>query len=65
MFATTCPNNLDVGAKNVSAVKSALAEHKIRVLGEDVGGVHGRRVKFNIASGQISIKLHNGEERKI
>jgi chemotaxis protein CheD len=65
MFANTCSNNLDVGARNVAAVKSALADQKIRLAGEDVGGVHGRRVQFNIASGQITIKLHNGESRKI
>jgi chemotaxis protein CheD len=65
MFAATCPNNLDVGAKNVAAVKAALAEHKIRLAAEDVGGMQGRRINFNIASGQITVKLHSGELRKL
>ena len=65
MFANTGADGLDIGAKNVTAVKKALDEHKIRIIGEDVGGHHGRRISFNLASGAITIKLHNGEIRKI
>ncbi len=65
MFAKTTTNCLDVGAKNIAAVKSALAEHKIRLVGEDVGGVHGRRIRFDVASGQITVKLHTGETKKL
>jgi chemotaxis protein CheD len=65
MFANTGANGLDIGTKNVTAVKKALDEHKIRVIGEDVGGNHGRRINFNLASGAITIKLHSGEIRKL
>jgi chemotaxis protein CheD len=65
MFANTCANNLDVGAKNVAAVKSVLTEHKIRLLGEDVGGIHGRRVRFEVASGKTTVRLYNGEIKEL
>lgn len=65
MFANTCVNNLDIGAKNAAAVKSALKEHKIRLIGEDVGGSHGRRVTFNIASGLTTIRTYSGETKQI
>ncbi len=65
MFANTCANNLDIGAKNVKAVKEALQQHRIRLIGEDVGGTHGRRINFNVASGAISVRLYNGVIKKI
>lgn len=65
MFANTSATGLDIGAKNIKAVREALLEHKIRLIGEDVGGSHGRRISFNLASGVTIIKLHNGEIRKL
>ena len=65
MFANTGANGLDIGAKNVTAVRNALCDHKIRIIGEDVGGSHGRRITFNLASGVAIIKLHNGEIKKL
>ncbi len=65
MFANTFANGLDIGAKNVRAVRDALTKHRIRLIGEDVGGSHGRRITFNIASGETMVRLHNGETRKL
>ena len=65
MFANLGTNHLDIGAKNVKAVKTALDEHKIRLLGEDVGGVHGRRITFDVFSGRTIVKQHNGEIREL
>jgi len=65
MFANTCSGNLNIGAKNVQATKNALVEHKIRLVGEDVGGIHGRRITFNVALGSTTVKIHNGELKKI
>ena len=42
MFANFSGNILDIGGKNVRAVKLAL--RSIRLTGEDVGGVHGRKI---------------------
>lgn len=64
MFATFS-NTLDIGGKNVRAVKAALQNHHIRLAGEDVGGDHGRRISFNVASGLTVIRHHNGEIKKL
>jgi len=58
-------NALNIGAKNIEAVKVALAKHKIRLTGEDVGGSSGRRITFNIASGVTTVKRFNGVVTKI
>lgn len=65
MFANTAANGLDIGKKNVAAVRAALGEKRIRLVGEDVGGSHGRRINFNLLTGDVVIRLHNGEKRKI
>jgi Chemotaxis protein; stimulates methylation of MCP proteins len=65
MFATTAANGLDIGAKNIRATKEVLEQHRIRLIGEDVGGSHGRRISFNLASGVTVVRLHNGEIRKL
>jgi len=65
MFANLGTNHLDIGAKNVRAVKTALDKHKIRLAGEDVGGVHGRRITFDVASGRTIVRQHNGEIKEI
>jgi len=65
MFANTSANGLDIGAKNIKAVKATLDEHRIRLIGEDVGGSHGRRINFNLATGVTVVRLHNGETRKL
>ncbi|MGD6851432.1 MAG: chemotaxis protein CheD [Candidatus Bathyarchaeia archaeon] len=65
MFANTDANGLDIGAKNIRAVRNSLVLHRIRLIGEDVGGNHGRRITFNLASGATVVRLHNGETKEI
>ena len=63
MFQTM--NALNIGVKNIEAVKVALAKHKIRLIGEEVGGSSGRRITFNIASGVATVKRFNGAVTKL
>lgn len=65
MFANTTANGLDIGKKNIAAVHAVLGEKRIRIVGEDVGGSHGRRINFNLLTGDVVIRLHNGEKRRI
>lgn len=58
-------NALNIGLKNIEAVKAALADHKIRLIAEDVGGSHGRRITFDIATGIATVKCFNGGVTKL
>ncbi|MGF3522516.1 MAG: chemotaxis protein CheD [Candidatus Bathyarchaeia archaeon] len=58
-------NALNIGEKNVEAVKEALVKHKIRLVAEDVGGSHGRRISFEVETGNVIVKVFNGETRKL
>jgi chemotaxis protein CheD len=44
-----------IGSKNVEAVKYWLNHFKIPVVGEDVGGIEGRNVTFDLENGKIEI----------
>jgi chemotaxis protein CheD len=65
MFSNLGANHLDIGAKNIKAVKKALDDHRIKLTGEDVGGLHGRRISFNVASGVTLVRTFNGEVKQI
>ena len=46
-----------VSRNNVRDVKEILEEHKIRVIAEDCGGKAGRRVTFDITTGQVVVEM--------
>jgi len=58
-------NGPPIGVKNIEAVKMALNTNKIRLAAEDVGGSYGRRIAFDIKSGIVTIRLPNGEIKKL
>ncbi len=58
-------NALNIGIKNIDAVKAALADHKIRLIAEDVGGSHGRRITFDVGTGIATVKRFNGAVTKL
>ena len=61
MFPNLKSNSLNIGEKNVDAVKEALSEKGIKLLAEDVMGNYGRRVTFNIVTGSVCVKNGNGD----
>ncbi len=63
MFPTM--NALNIGLKNIEAVKVALAKNKIRLVAEEVGGSNGRRITFNINTGVATVKRFNGAVTKL
>lgn len=65
MFAHLKSRLLNIGAKNVEAVKEALEANGIRLLAEDVGGAYGRRVFFNVVTGSVYIQRVGGQVKKI
>ncbi|MGQ9455684.1 MAG: chemotaxis protein CheD [Armatimonadota bacterium] len=51
---------LDIGKRNIAAVKSQLSKFKIELVAEDVGGKHGRTMIFNVETGHVLIKQAGG-----
>jgi chemotaxis protein CheD len=47
---------LDVGSKNVEAVKAALKASRLRLTGEDCGGNYGRTFHLFLAEGRASVR---------
>jgi len=50
-----CGPSVNIGARNIIAAKEALEGEKIPVVGEDIGGNHGRTVRFNTSTGEVEI----------
>lgn len=49
------PGTIQMGERNVSAVREALHRHRLRLIGEVVGGDFGRSVEFEIATGRVIV----------
>ena len=65
MFPNLKSGALNIGAKNVDAVKKRLAEKGIKLLAEDVMGSYGRKVTFNVGDGSVHVRTGDGEVKKI
>jgi chemotaxis protein CheD len=65
MFPKLKSNTMNIGLKNVEAVKEALASHKVKLLAQDVRGHYGRKVTFNILDGSVSVRGGNGEVKEL
>lgn len=52
---------LNIGQRNVRAVRQALARKKIKLLAEEVGGETGRTIEFNPGTGEMVVSKSNGE----
>ena len=57
MFTSLLPaGGLQIGERNLIATRAALAGARIPILGEDVGGSHGRSVYFHVSTGEVVVK---------
>lgn len=57
MFAPLlAPGSLSLGARNVAAAHAACAASDVPVVAQDVGGVYGRSVYFDVASGALTVR---------
>lgn len=50
------PGVLQIGEKNIASAREKLAELKIPVVAEDVGGDQGRTISFNVSDGLVLLK---------
>lgn len=55
MFEAFAPARDPLGLRNVEAARTALAAIGIPVKGEEVGGTHGRSLRFEIATGNVLV----------
>lgn len=53
---------LMIGPRNVEAVERLLAERNLKIAGKNVGGKSGRSVRFDLATGLVSVKMLNSPE---
>jgi chemotaxis protein CheD len=54
-----------IGDRNRKAVEMILSRLGIAVVARDLGGVSGRRVTLDTASGRVSVKIPGGSEYEI
>jgi len=53
-------SHLDIGQRNIEAIKVTLDQEKLRVCGSDVGGGFGRSIQFYLDTGRIVVKAVSG-----
>ncbi|NJD53755.1 MAG: chemotaxis protein CheD [Candidatus Methanoperedens sp.] len=58
-------NSINIGERNVEAVKKKLSEFKIPIIASDTGSNYGRTVEFNIATGIMTVKSAFHETKEI
>ncbi|AVX19255.1 chemotaxis protein CheD [Carboxydocella sporoproducens DSM 16521] len=56
---------MDIGNKNVQAVKEAVRKSGLRISAEDTGGNHGRTLSLFIDSGKVTVKVVGKPEVEI
>ena len=56
---------LDVGKRNTEADKQLLADSRIRLVAEDVGGKSGRTVVLDAATGDVTVKQVGGQDKRL
>lgn len=45
-----------IGEKNVLVAREILEENKIKIVAEDTGGQHGRKIQMNLERGKVFLK---------
>ncbi|MFP4460878.1 MAG: chemoreceptor glutamine deamidase/glutamate methylesterase CheD [Thermotogota bacterium] len=54
---------MEVGKRNVEAVKKTLEALRIRIRADDTGGNRARSIEFNISTGVLSVRKVGGGEK--
>jgi len=53
----------NIGARNIESAKELLWSHKIKIIGSDIFGSHGRSIYFDLNTGLVKVKtLFHGEK---
>lgn len=54
---------VNIGERNVVAARAALEAAGIPIAAEDVGGEHGRSVRFDVATGRVEVRSLSAGDR--
>jgi chemotaxis protein CheD len=65
MFEMGPGSPLNLGERNVEAIREVLRQRGLRVHAEDVGGCVSRTVTLHVGSGRITVRSGAGEEREL
>jgi len=65
MFALPPTSPLNLGIRNVEAVREQLREGGLRLHGEDVGGSVSRTVALYVGTGRVTVRTAAGVEREL
>ncbi|MFP4568268.1 MAG: chemotaxis protein CheD [Candidatus Woesearchaeota archaeon] len=61
MFKNTAAQDImDIGARNIEAVRDVLQNLNIKIISEDVAGTLGRTMKLDTQTGNVTIKTKDG-----
>jgi chemotaxis protein CheD len=58
-------SKLNIGERNVEAVRAAMTALGLKLAAEDVGGTHGRTVRLYAGSGRVTITTAGGNAREL
>lgn len=58
-------NGGSIGSRNIALAEQLLEEYGIPIVGADVGGGHGRSIRFDPAAGELSIRTADEQTRTI
>jgi chemotaxis protein CheD len=57
MFASLAPpGTIQMGERNLVAARQALSSHRVRLIGEAVGGDFGRTVRLRVCDGAVEVR---------
>ena len=57
-------STMDIGRRNISAIRKELKKHKIDIIAEEVGDNYGRSILFNTKDGSVIVKTAHIGDRK-
>jgi len=61
MFPNLDQKILSIGQDNINAVKQILRKESIPLVAEDIGGIQGRRIEFEVSSMKMVVQRLKGE----
>lgn len=65
LFPNLNVNSASIGEQNVVAVMEHLTQHKIPIGGKDVAGNHGRKMRFFVENGVVTVTAIGKEPTEI